>query len=485
MAGNNRLVELRGISKLSYYIESMDANIDKAETTPAQFTGFDELNGDPKVWYVFRDHKHFGPFNMQWIQEFLAVGALDQKHFVWKSGLEGWTRIERFENFKAFVSEEKRQKISDLEFESILRAEDLRQKRLDLGGQVVPTLPAQIEIIEDVKDVIEPVFENWKTKALEAWSRLSVRERAGVILGPITIVSLLLAVTIDWRFSTAEKEIYQRLNPVQKVKVDKILSEEQVFADDILIGSDKGSEMIVVVPEDFVGKNHEVELISEPFQSVGVPRANMKMTITPQGRLLVINRGQLMQARLPEGEYKAQILCDGCTEPIMAGSFSFFRSTRPVLKRQIQDYRSTLVTQAELESDEISQLVDAMYEHFDFTVGEFAKARNLKGAKRKKFWNAHLGRWKNDQAQFDEVLSSLDSTEFKNQLVYIETYEGLARLNQSIKALQAKQSEIFKSPSNVNISKASMMVTDLKKSFDDAKTDLQAAVINFKKEVSR
>ncbi|NQY99369.1 MAG: DUF4339 domain-containing protein [Bdellovibrionales bacterium] len=429
-----------------------------------------EMSGDQKEWYVYRDDKHFGPFSVKWIQEFLEAGALSREHFIWRPGLQDWKSIEHFENFRAYLNDQSQQAMSDLDFENMLRVEDYRER--ELGS---PTHP-----IRWGAQITEPLLESMSpTQIRIGWNRFHAAVQNGArTFGSWSIKSKLLAAVVgiaaigalnlslmDFQFTPQERAIYEAMNQKSQNLADQILDEGEAMAG--VLPSLQPSEFVIVTNETMMSNKFEITLEGVTGTLVGIPNFRTRLEIENGTALHKFSNAGVSLDPLPPGQYFLKWKCLDCGEanPLVGESAvsQLFFVDKGLYRQKLKAYEGSYLAQAGLEKDELKQLHAALQQHFDFTIGEFSRINKFSGERRRNLWGLHTPEWQKDQGEFKKIFSSLADPQFLNQLVYRDIYQELGRVSEDIGRLQYLQSRVFQNESVNELSQASLLSDKLQK----------------------
>ena len=58
-----------------------------------------------KVWYIFSEDHHLGPFEVREIAQKLKDGGVSRKALLWKEGMKDWVILEKIPDFHSLFNE--------------------------------------------------------------------------------------------------------------------------------------------------------------------------------------------------------------------------------------------------------------------------------------------------------------------------------------------------------------------------------------------
>ena len=104
----------------------------------------DQMN---KEWFIFKGTHHLGPFSLEEMEEFFAVGEINAQSLVWREGAEKWEALGKNRELNFLITQNKKPALPPLPIDD--------EDQADLPPATPPTRP--VSSAEELSDEPPPI----------------------------------------------------------------------------------------------------------------------------------------------------------------------------------------------------------------------------------------------------------------------------------------------------------------------------------------
>ena len=170
-----------------------------------------------KEWFIFKGTHHLGPFSLEEMEEFFAVGEINAQSLVWREGAEKWEALGKNRELSFIISKNKKPELPPLPID---------EDEADLPPATPPVRPvsSREKLAEELSDEPPPIpldaILNPKGRTFNKPESVFATNRPRLFLA--LIVSAFVVVMAWFFMNEKSSAINLRVKGVMPVYVDKL-----------------------------------------------------------------------------------------------------------------------------------------------------------------------------------------------------------------------------------------------------------------------